>query len=154
MLVPLLGDRRAHHLVSGTCLGAAQPAVTDRLFDGSKTRVIADLQDPGEGCDRANARNCFQPFQALGKQRIFLQRADQGIIEPLRSHDLFASQFEQRADTLADVLISRKQLGEVTRPVQSLFVIAHPSLHQQAGDAILRLHQLLDRIAPGKAIIF
>ncbi len=57
MLVALLGNGHSHHLVGRALLYAAQPAVTVDLLHRSEPRVIADLQYPGQGRNRAHSRD-------------------------------------------------------------------------------------------------
>ena len=81
VFVPLLGNRHAHYLVGRTLLGAAQSAVADGFLDRSEAGSIADLQGPGQRCDRADSGDRLQPSQPLGQQRIPFQGADQCSIQ-------------------------------------------------------------------------
>ena len=66
----------------------------------------------------------------------------QCTIQSLPSQAVFAAKPEQGPDTVADLLVGREQLGEVTHLVQPLLVIAHSAFHQQARYTVLHLHRL------------
>ena len=55
---------------------------------------------------------------------------------------MFAAKPKQGPDTVADLLVGRKQLGEVTHLVQPLLVIADPAFHEQPRYTVLHLHHL------------
>src|ERR1700756_1397893 len=92
VLVPLPGERHAHHLVGRTVLLTTQLAIADRFFDRGEPGKVADFQSPGQSRDRTYAGNRPQP---LLQERIALRSADQRIVQLLTSLDLFAQIFSR-----------------------------------------------------------
>ena len=108
-----------HHLVGRVLLIGAQAAVTDGLLVGTEPRVIADLQRPRQGRDRADSWHGSQPPLPLLEQRVSLQRADQVVLQLPGAADHSAAQVQQRPYSLADVFVRRHQLTEIAYLVGS-----------------------------------
>ena len=77
MFVPLLGQRRAHRLVSGFLFITAQPTLADGLSDRPEARDVTHLQGPRQRGNTAHTRNRLQLAYSLGQERVTLKRADQ-----------------------------------------------------------------------------